>query len=111
MHFQCIDIISESKTLFTYFSLLENCFNLCLNLTIISLAPTGTCISSLSNRYIGAFSNRRELSSRLIEAGERSGERLWPFPVDEDFEEDLLSDVADVLQVCACVRVSVKYCV
>ena len=59
----------------------------------------GTCISSLSNRYIGAFTNRKEYSSALIKAGEESGERVWPFPLDEDFEEDLKSDIADILQV------------
>ena len=59
---------------------------------------TGTCVASLSNRYIGAFSNRRERVAELISIGERCGERLWPFPLDEDFEEDLRSDVADVLQ-------------
>ena len=26
------------------------------------------------------------------------GERVWPFPIDDDFDEDLKSDVADVLQ-------------
>jgi leucyl aminopeptidase len=59
---------------------------------------TGTCISSLSNRYIGGFSNRKELASQLIQAGEVSGERCWPFPMDSDFIEDLKSDIADVLQ-------------
>lgn len=59
---------------------------------------TGTCITSLSNRYIGAYANRPELVRHLIRAGERSGERVWPFPCDDDFNEDLKSDVADVLQ-------------
>ena len=60
---------------------------------------TGTCISSLSNRYIGAFTNRKEFSSEIIRAGEKCGERVWTFPLDEDFEEDLKSDIADILQV------------
>ena len=59
---------------------------------------TGTCISSLTNRYIGAFSNKPELISSIIRAGETSGERIWPFPIDEDFNDDLKSDIADVLQ-------------
>jgi len=59
---------------------------------------TGTCISSLSNRYIGAFSNRPEYVSEIAAAGSRSGERAWAFPLDDDFAEDLKSDVADVLQ-------------
>ena len=56
-------------------------------------------MSSLSNRYIGAFTNRKEFASILIKAGQSSGERVWPFPLDEDFEEDLKSDIADILQV------------
>lgn len=59
---------------------------------------TGTCISSLSNRYIGVMSNREESMSDIITGGVACGERLWPFPVDEDFGEDLKSDVADYLQ-------------
>ena len=59
---------------------------------------TGTTISSLSSRYIGGFSNRKELLPRLIRAGETSGERVWSFPCDDDFADDLKSDVADVLQ-------------
>lgn len=59
-------------------------------------------MTSLSNRYIGAFTNRREYSSVLIKAGELSGERVWPFPLDEDFDEDLKSDIADILQVTLC---------
>lgn len=59
---------------------------------------TGTCITSLTNRYIGALSNRKECVQPLITAGERSGERVWPFPCDDDFAEDLKSDIADVLQ-------------
>lgn len=69
--------------------------------SIFALILSGTCISSLSNRYIGAFTNRKEFSSEIIRAGEKCGERVWTFPLDEDFEEDLKSDIADILQVRA----------
>lgn len=59
---------------------------------------TGTCITSLSTRYIGAFTSRRDMASKIIDSGDQSGERAWPFPYDEDFDKDLDSDVADVLQ-------------
>jgi Cytosol aminopeptidase family, catalytic domain len=36
-----------------------------------------------------------------VRAGEQSGERVWPFPLDDDYEEDLKSDIADILQVPA----------
>ena len=35
---------------------------------------TGTCVSSLTNRYIGAFPNRKEMVEQCIQAGERSGD-------------------------------------
>ena len=59
---------------------------------------TGTCITSLTNRYIGVFSNRQDISEGVIKAGRTCGERLWPFPVDADYDDDLKSDVADILQ-------------
>ena len=34
----------------------------------------------------------------MIEAGKDSGERVWPFPLDEDYDKGLESDIADVKQ-------------
>ena len=61
---------------------------------------TGTCVSALTTRYSGVFCNRSASAQRLIGAGKSSGERVWPFPLDDDFEEPLKSDVADLRQ-CA----------
>ncbi|HEX7029886.1 MAG TPA: leucyl aminopeptidase family protein [Gammaproteobacteria bacterium] len=59
---------------------------------------TGTCVYSLGTRYSGAFTNREDLAQKLIDAGRRSGERVWPFPQDRDYDELLESKVADVKQ-------------
>jgi leucyl aminopeptidase len=59
---------------------------------------TGACIYSLSSRYSGVFSNRETLNSTLTMAGRDSGERVWPFPLDKDFDESLKSTIADTLQ-------------
>jgi len=59
---------------------------------------TGATVKALTSRYIGAFTNKNHLIPEIIRAGELSGERMWPFPVDEDLSEDLQSDIADVLQ-------------
>jgi len=59
---------------------------------------TGTCIYALGTRYSGAFSNRDALHNTLIASGKDSGERVWPFPLDDDFDEGLESQVADVKQ-------------
>jgi leucyl aminopeptidase len=61
---------------------------------------TGTCITALTQRYSGVFSNREAANQLMIDAGAASGERVWPFPMDEDFDQLLRSDVADVKQ-CA----------
>jgi len=59
---------------------------------------TGTCVYALGTRYSGAFTNRDALTPQLIEAGRSSGERVWPFPLDEDYDSELDSKVADVKQ-------------
>jgi leucyl aminopeptidase len=59
---------------------------------------TGQCVNALTERYSGVFSNRARLNDELVGAGRASGERVWPFPMDEDFDEELKSTVADVLQ-------------
>jgi leucyl aminopeptidase len=59
---------------------------------------TGTCVYALSTRYSGAFTNRDQLIPVLIAAGRDSGERVWPFPVDKDFDKALDSTIADIRQ-------------
>jgi leucyl aminopeptidase len=59
---------------------------------------TGTCVSALTTRYSGVFSNRSGAVRDLLSAGAQSGERVWPFPLDADFDEPLSSDTADVKQ-------------
>ncbi len=59
---------------------------------------TGQCVNALTERYSGVFTNRPALNELLTTAGRESGERIWPFPMDADFDEDIKSGVADVLQ-------------
>jgi leucyl aminopeptidase len=59
---------------------------------------TGACIHALSSRYSGVFSNRDALREPLTMAGRDSGERVWPFPFDKDFDDSLRSTIADVRQ-------------
>lgn len=61
---------------------------------------TGSCIAALTERYSGVLTNRPALNELLVDTGRRCGERVWPFPMDRDFDEELKSEVADVLQ-CA----------
>jgi leucyl aminopeptidase len=59
---------------------------------------TSSCITALGTRYSGAFCNRTALRAPVMEAGRTSGERVWPFPVDADYDEAIESEVADVKQ-------------
>jgi leucyl aminopeptidase len=61
---------------------------------------TGSCVAALTERYSGVFSNRAAANELLKHAGAESGERVWPFPMDDDYDELLKSDVADIKQ-CA----------
>ncbi|ROR35035.1 M17 family metallopeptidase [Inmirania thermothiophila] len=59
---------------------------------------TGACIHALGTRYNGVFSNRPQAYPALVEAGEAAADRVWPFPMSEDYDEALESEVADVRQ-------------
>jgi leucyl aminopeptidase len=59
---------------------------------------TGACVVALGDRYAGAFVNRPELRAAVEAAGRASGERVWSFPMDEDYDADLDSTMADILQ-------------
>jgi leucyl aminopeptidase len=59
---------------------------------------TGACIGALGTRMSGVLTNRGEWLKPLIDAGETSGERVWPFPLPADYDDLLKSDIADVKQ-------------
>jgi len=62
---------------------------------------TGACVHALTERYSGAFTNRPEARGLIESAGAGSGERVWCFPMDIDFDTDLESTVADIMQCAA----------
>ena len=59
---------------------------------------TGSCINAITSRYSGVFTNRADLHPRLKRTGQRSGERVWPFPIGTEFMEPLRSNTADMMQ-------------
>jgi leucyl aminopeptidase len=59
---------------------------------------TGGVVAALGQRMAGAITNRRQWVEPIIQAGEHCGERVWPFPYEDDYDEDLKSQVADTLQ-------------
>jgi leucyl aminopeptidase len=67
-------------------------------LTLDFATLTGACVYALTERYSGVFTNRPALAPLLVAAGAASGERVWNFPLDPDFDADIESTVADVMQ-------------
>ncbi len=59
---------------------------------------TGTCVSAITTRYSGVFTNQASLHPHLKRVGRNCGERVWPFPIGKEFMEDLKSDTADFMQ-------------
>ncbi|MBT8136739.1 MAG: leucyl aminopeptidase family protein [Gammaproteobacteria bacterium] len=59
---------------------------------------TGACVAALTTRYSGAFANRDAFNAATIAAGAACGERIWPFPMDDDFDRSLDSPIADIRQ-------------
>lgn len=62
---------------------------------------TGSVINAITTRYSGVFTNRSEWHPRLKRTGRDCGERVWPFPIGEEFLEDIKSEVADIQQCSA----------
>jgi leucyl aminopeptidase len=62
---------------------------------LIDLATlTGACMVALGGRYAGLFSSDQGLADALLASGKRTGERLWPMPVDDAYAaKPLLADV------------------
>lgn len=59
---------------------------------------TGACLQALGTRMTGGFTNRPDYLPTLVAAGRASGERVWPFPMAEDYLAELKSDIADIRQ-------------
>ena len=57
---------------------------------------TGACVVALASEAAGLFANNDELARKLIECGERAGERLWRLPEWDDYKELIRSEWADM---------------
>lgn len=59
---------------------------------------TGSMITALGTRYSGVFANLEALTTLAHESGIACGERLCAFPMDNDYEKELESEIADIKQ-------------
>jgi leucyl aminopeptidase len=66
---------------------------------IIDVATlTGGIVVALGSVMSGMFCNDETLSNEIIAAGQVAGEKFWPMPLDEEYEENIQSDIADIKQ-------------
>ena len=67
---------------------------------MIDLATlTGAMVVSLGSLIAGLFSNDDKLSSRLIDAGEESGDQVWRFPLSKSYDKLINSKFADMKNI------------
>ncbi|NKB58918.1 MAG: leucyl aminopeptidase [Alphaproteobacteria bacterium] len=67
---------------------------------IVDLATlTGAIIISLGHEHAGVFANDDTLSENLIAAGKATGEKLWRFPLNKDYDKQIDSPAADMKNV------------
>ncbi len=55
---------------------------------------TGAIILALGHRRAGMFTDNEKLRDALVAAGKSTGEHAWPMPIDDEYREAVLSEVA-----------------
>jgi len=67
---------------------------------IIDVATlTGAVVVALGSVYTGIFSNNDPLAEKLIECGQKVGEKLHRLPMDKEYRKQLKSDIADIKNI------------
>ncbi|HEY6041258.1 MAG TPA: leucyl aminopeptidase [Anaerolineae bacterium] len=57
---------------------------------------TGAIVVALGQSRAGIFSNDHKFAAQVQHVGEESGEKMWEMPLDDDYEEAIKSDWADI---------------
>ncbi len=60
---------------------------------------TGACVIALGHEAAGLMANDDGLRAELQAAGDVSGDRAWPLPLWEDYQEGLKSNFADMANI------------
>ncbi len=58
---------------------------------------TGACVVALGHINAGVFANEEATFQRFQKALETSGERFWRLPLDEEYREMIVSQIADIM--------------
>jgi len=57
---------------------------------------TGAIQVALGTVHVGAFGTPREYLDQFLESTKAVGEKMWPMPMDDDYEELIKSTIADI---------------
>ena len=68
-------------------------------ITVNLATLTGAIIVSLGHEFAGLFSNDEALATRLLAAGQATGELLWRMPLAEAYDKLIKSDIADMKNI------------
>jgi leucyl aminopeptidase len=60
---------------------------------------TGACIIALGHQHSGLFTADNVLATQLLDAGQQALDTCWRMPMDDEYEEGLKSNFADVANV------------
>ena len=67
---------------------------------IVDLATlTGAIVRALGSSIAGLFANQADLAAKIIEAGQRNGEKFWQMPLEMEYRERLDDTVADLKNI------------
>ena len=67
---------------------------------MIDLATlTGAMIVALGNTRAGLFSNNKDVSKAIFDAGEITGEKVWEMPMDDDYDQLIKTEIADMKNI------------
>ena len=58
---------------------------------------TGACVVALGMVNAGIFANNEEIYQRFCQALQRSGEKFWRLPLDQEYFEQISSSIADIM--------------
>ena len=67
---------------------------------MINLATlTGAIIMALGNVRAGLFSNNKMIAKSIFNAGEKSGEKVWELPLDDEYDQLIKTEIADMKNI------------
>jgi leucyl aminopeptidase len=57
---------------------------------------TGAIEVALGNVHVGAFGTPREYLDQFLESAKAAGEKMWPMPIDDEYQQMIKSEIADI---------------